>query len=119
MQQIIISSSFVCFITNSAVGNASITYYRTNSGSFQHWLTQYRVDIVLASSPSIVTELGTVFQYWYRPVPQNPVPIYMVQGQFSTVFDPDSRINFQMCRVYIHFPHIVAITVLTLIIRIF
>ena len=39
---------------------------QSSSGSFQHWLTQYRVDIILVSSPSIVTESGTVFQYRYR-----------------------------------------------------
>ena len=71
---------------------------RTSSGSFQHWLPQYRIDIVLVSSPSIVTESGTVFQYRYRPAPQNPVPIHIVQGRFNTVFDPDSRIDFWVCK---------------------
>ena len=72
---------------------------RTSSGSFQHWLPQYRIDIVLVSSLSIVIESGTVFQYRYRPAPQNPVPIHMVQGRFNTVFDPDSRIDFWVCSV--------------------
>ena len=71
--------------------------------SFKHWITQHWINIALfliISSSRAVIESGTKVRYWYKLAPQVPVPIRMVQDQFNTVFNPNSRINFWVCRAY-------------------
>ena len=66
--------------------------------------------LILTVSRSIAAaESGTEFRHRYRLAPQMPVPIHVVQDRLNTIFDPDSRIDYNKygyvaahcCTVYV------------------